>query len=321
MTYIIDLQQLWEPVVGDSASSTLSDKQLESRKNVVSVVVIAQFNEKLMKQALNSVLAQQFVREIIIVNCEENDSLEKMLSQFTSTHPRCYLVRGHKQAGLAAAYNLGAQHASGQFLLFMKGNCLLSKNGIAKLLATGIRKPAPWVVGTAEKNNALRFKPFGKIKKLFSNTLDSLHYQGQEHEVSLAGGGFHAAHIGPECLFMATSSFMELKGLDKKCFHSTFHVDLCLRIHFAGGGVYSAREFEVVAVPGTLPSLVEDLRQEWQAFSGRTHFYKKYVRRTTNDVKMFFLYGALMIGFIARAFFKLLGRLIPKSAKKPKIKK
>ncbi|MBS0286864.1 MAG: glycosyltransferase family 2 protein [Proteobacteria bacterium] len=301
MTYIIDLQRLWEGNEEGTASSAFARAQNGAHQNVVSVIVVAEPNEAMVMQTLSSVLAQKFVREVIIVNCEALPSLEKALTKFTHRHPTCYLVKGHKRAGLAAAYNLGAQHASGQFLLFIKGNCLLAKNAVASLLSTGIPKPAPWVIGAAEKKKRINFKPLAHLN-LFSNAFETQTLP----EVSLPGGGFHAAQIAPDCLFMSTQTFLELKGLDKKCFHSTFHMDLCLRVHFAGGGVYRARDFDVVACTGAGHSLRESIRSEWQAFCGRYHFYQKYVSSRKNKIIVLIGYTALLVGFLGRMCMRLL---------------
>ncbi|MGD9592653.1 MAG: glycosyltransferase family 2 protein, partial [Candidatus Berkiella sp.] len=279
-------------------------------------VVVSSVSESVLIQALKSVLAQQFVREVIIVNTQEQASIEKALTRFVRNHPKCYIVRGHQQAGLAASYNLGAQHACGQYLLFMKANCVLAKNATAKLLATGILKPTPWLIGAPEKPSTIVFKPLSRIMSLLENSFGALKYESQQlqdfPEVSLPGGGFHAASISPECLFLSAQSFLDLKGLDKKCFHSTFHKDLCLRIHFAGGGVYRAREFDVITFNANKPSSAATFRDEWQAFRGRFHFYQKYAGKQTNKFFMLFIYGALALGFISRTVANVLGLFLPK---------
>jgi len=313
LTYIIDLQRLWDGSGAESGAQ--EDAVATSRKNVVSVIVVASQSESMLLRTLRSVLAQQFVREVIIVNCEEQVAIEKALAKFVRNHPKCYIVRGHKNAGLAAAYNLGAQHASGQFLLFIKGNCVLDKNATAKLLSTGMLKPSPWVVGAAQKPMKEAFKPLSRIVSLFANSFDTLKYENNQHkalpEVSLPGGGFHASNIDPDCLFLSTQSFLELKGLDKKCFHSTFHMDLCLRIHFAGGGVYRARELDVISLAPEKETCAQELRCEWQAFCGRFHYFKKYVSKSTNKFLMLFIYAALGIGFVFRSLSCLLGLFLP----------
>ncbi|MBS0289723.1 MAG: glycosyltransferase family 2 protein [Proteobacteria bacterium] len=311
MTYILDLQRLWE-----TNTSTNSVQTSEARKkNVVSVIVVCIANEKLLLQVLQSVLAQQYIREVIIVNGEEAPSLEVNLAAFTRLYPKCHVVTADKKAGLAAAFNLGASHASGQFLLFVNGNCILPKHAVNTLLATGIRKPTPWVVGGAQQ---IQDKPaWGRLTKLF-NALDVLKYEKNDNaflpEVSLPGGGFHTSSLGPECLFLSAQSFLELKGLDRKCFHSTFHVDLCLRVHFAGGGVYRAKEVDLTTPPQLEHSLRDHIMMEWQALCGRYHFYKKHVSANTSIFLKGLHYGSLVLRFMshcAKRFFTNLKRPSP----------
>ncbi len=313
MTYILDLRRLWEGVtVSSEAQEAAAAVYLDPRKNVVSAIVVAHTNEPIILQTLQSVLAQQFIREVIIVNSEGSSSLEKTLAVFAKRHPKCHVVNGQKKDGLAAAYNLGAQYASGQYLLLFSGNCLLSKNAVLNMLATGIRKPAPWVIGGAES-----LKAQGRLKKLLSNSMHSLKYENQTShpEVSLVGGGFHTSNVGPECLFLSTATFLELRGLDEKCFHSTFHTDLCLRIHYAGGGVYRAKDLNVVVCSETTLPLVAYVRKEWQGFCGRHHFYQKYVSNNTNKLFMGVLYAGIALHFIAKLSFGLLNIALSRPTK------
>ncbi len=328
MTYILDLQRLWEEGVSVSSESqeAAAAVYLDPRKNVVSAIVVAHSNEPIMLQTLQSVLAQQFIRELIVVNCETSSSIEKTLNVFAKRHPKCHVVTGQKKAGLAAAYNLGAQYASGQFLLLFSGNCLLSKNAVLNMLATGIRKPAPWVIGGVDEKSSPLFslKPWGRLKKLLSNDLYSLKYENQNRshlEVSLVGGGFHASNVGPECLFLSTATFVELKGLDRKCFHSTFHKDLCLRIHYAGGGVYRAKDLNVIACSEPALSVGAYVRKEWQGFCGRHHFYQKYVSRNTNKILMGVLYAGIALHFIAKISFGLLNMALSRPSKQVSLAK
>jgi GT2 family glycosyltransferase len=306
LTYIIDLQRLWE----SSASVTPEQQQaaakvyLDPRKNLVSAVVVAHKDEDLLLQTLHSVLAQQFLREVIIVNGEGSASIDKALTKLAAHYPKCYLVNGQKNTGLAAAFNLGARYASGQYLLFLSGNGLLAKNAILHLLTTGIRKPTPWVIGTGEQLScSAQVSAFSQIKKILLKE-DSLKYEHSQMksfpEVSLAGGGFHASQIAPECLFIPTQTYLDLSGLDKRCYHSTFHTDLCLRIHIAGGGVYRARDAIIVTRLGKPEAFAEHFRKEWQAFRGQVHFHQKHYGKLTNKFWLAVVYASKACRFIGR---------------------
>ena len=148
MTYVIDLKRLWE----DKTRITASQKQaaakvyLDPRQNIVSVI-IAIHGENLYLQTLQAALNQLLVREVVVVNCSHSPQVEEALTQFSQSHTRVLVVAGQHTKGLASAYNLGARYATTQYFLFLTQDCLLPKNAVLKLLATGIRKPKPWVIG------------------------------------------------------------------------------------------------------------------------------------------------------------------------------
>lgn len=317
MTYIIDLHKLWEEHTDNNVGARGGDVSIDPRQNIVSVVVVATANETLLIQTLKSVLAQRFVREIIIVNCEPAQS-SSFLAKYIKLHPKCYVVSGHPKIGLAAAYNLGAQHASGQFLLFMTDACLLPKNAVMKLLSTGIRKTTPCVVGVEDKTyckEKAQVSWGAAIKGWLKTKSEKVFEANKLPEVSLPGGGVHATHVAPYCLFLNTKTFLGLKGMDKNCFHSTFHVDLCLRVHLAGGDVYWAKELDVVLQPSPRQSLRHFSNREWCALRGWYHYYKKYVSKYTNKSLMGVLYIVLMMHFLWKMSTHSLARLWPRTSK------
>lgn len=322
MTYVLDLQRLWYEAE-DTSEQTASP---ELRKNVVSAIVVAEEDEEKLILTIQSVLVQQLVREVIIVNCGNSAVIEKSLIKFTSLHSKCYIVNGQKRMGLASAYNLGAQYASGQYLLFLNANSILPKNTVMKLLTTGLRKPTPWVIGVQERRYAPSTQKIGIWAKLSGKARSKISVPSYEDskmqvEVSLAGGGFHAANVAPECLFIPTQAFLDLKGMDKKCFHSTFHRDLCLRVHLAGGGVYRARDLNLVIEQNSSLPLGMEIYRQWQAFKGIVHFYKKYVSNNTNIFLVAMNYLGLTLKFLGNFCFSLFSFVLPRTAKAPTLEK
>lgn len=325
MTYVIDLQRLWEGAAKTSAKDDTS--LLEPYKNVVSVIMVAQVEETKLLQSIQSVLAQQFVREVIIVNAEASSEVEKSLMKFASLHPKCYIVNGQRGMGLASAYNLGTQYASGQYLLFLDSRCLLTKNAIVKLLATGVRKPMPWIIGMKgfiqPQAVPMGVKPnlWAKLKQKIKNKINVLWYGVENNkmhsplEVSLPGGGFHATSLAPQCLFISTQTFLDLKGMDRKCFHSTFHIDLCLKVHLAGGGVYQAKDLYLVNNQIPPVTFGKTFSQQWQAFKGMHHFYKKYVSNRTNIFWSSVLYCGLVLRFLGNLSLSLFSFRLPRTTK------
>lgn len=308
MTYILDLQQLWN----DRSQVTLKSAKaayslaLDPKQHVVSVVLLANYKqEDHFLEALQAIVSQWFIREIIVI-CPEGFTLDRHLEKFSHTHPRCYGIPAKKSISLAEAYNLGAKYASGQFLLFMDSQILLQKNAVFKLLATGIRKSTPWVVGVKTGIDKRFSKVISKLTNFYSSY--SLNDATMVPEVSLPGGGIHTLNIASSGFLMPIKTFVELKGMDQKCSDNIFHLDLCLRIHLAGGSVYEVQEVEIEKSEkrsvSKLTALYEIFCQEWKIFRATCYFYQKYVSKETNFMWIAIRYLVLAFQALGRCTYR-----------------
>lgn len=287
MTYIIDLQRLWQEKSQVPAKGRYNHPALDPRKKMVSIVlVVCQTEYDKFKNTIQSVLSQAFVREIIIVNNQVHPSVNALLKQIKHQHSKCVVIDGDKDLSLPDLFNQGAQYASSPYLLFISSNCVLAQDAVYHMLSTGLRKPGPWLIG-AQSTSLLPLKLGIRVDRK---------NQPLMREVSLPGGGFHIAQVEPQCVFMSAVTFMDLKGMDNHCFDSAFHYDLCLRVHLGGGGVYSPKDIRLVNFEPikTKPSL----RREWQSFRGWCHFYRKHESNKSNSLKRTAVYGLLMLRFL-----------------------
>jgi len=120
-------------------------------------VVIPTLNEgELLAMTTHSILSRTRYPdfEIIVVDDGSTDGSTELYERFPN--PRIRLVRGDG-LGVARARNLGADHASGEFVVFLDGHCTVSPNwleGLAAALAppdaavagpcfTKLREPSP----------------------------------------------------------------------------------------------------------------------------------------------------------------------------------
>lgn len=288
MTYIIDLHRLWQEKLQTPAKARYAESGLDPQKKMVSIILVVNPTEydKFIK-AMQSVLAQPFVREVIIVNNQGHPSVEAFLNQVTYQYPKCVVIPADEGVGLPDLFNQGAQYASCPYLLFLDSNCVLAEDAVYYMLLTGLQKPGPWVIG-AQNNNMLPLRLGIRANPNIKRSMP---------EVSLPGGGFHIAQVHPQYVFMSSNTFMDLKGMDKHCFDSAFHYDLCLRVHLGGGGVYSPKDIRLVDFVEPL-KLKPSLRREWQAFRGWCHFYRKHEPGTANKLKITAIYSLLMLRFL-----------------------
>lgn len=296
MTYVLDLKRLWDDQTPLTASQckAAASVHLDPRQRVVSAIVAIQHNDLRFVQTLHTVLAQLMVRELIVVNATTSAAVEEALTQFSYQHPRTIMVAVNPESGLAAAYNLGAQYASTPYILFLDAYCSLPKDTVLHLLATGVRKARPWVVGAASVKTPMGFKPRVPVFKNYFSKMT----QSDLPEVSLAGGGHYADIVPSQCILLPTQTFSELKGLDKRCYHAAFHWDLCLRVHEMGGSVFQAPNVVLTACEPEGADFQTLLLKEWQSFQGWKHFYHKNFSKLTNlfAAGLFYLSLTLMVG-------------------------
>lgn len=261
MTYIIDLQRLWEErkTISSSQLQVAPGAYVDPRQCVISAIVIAQGDTLSLIQSLSALCAQVLCREVVVVDTQSSPALTTALKQFSKTYPKCILVHGQPKIGVANAYNLGARYSSGQYLLLLDPHVILSAPSLLKLLATGLRKPHPWIVGlkTQDGNPVLP-------------------------EVTMVGGGIHTGSVTADCLFLPSADFFSVKGFDAQCQHSAFHLDLCMRFHLAGGGVYKANEVDYTMLERSPQPLMKQLVLQWQACRGKWHYYQKFYSHKAN---------------------------------------
>ncbi|MDE5441505.1 glycosyltransferase [Bradyrhizobium sp. CSA207] len=104
----------------------------------VSVVIPARNAATYVGETIASALAQRDVTEVIVVDDGSTDNTAPIVRAFRD--PRLRLITSDS-AGVSAARNLGARHASGEWLLFLDADDRLRPGAVAALLAAARGAP------------------------------------------------------------------------------------------------------------------------------------------------------------------------------------
>lgn len=115
--------------------------------NTVSVIVVSYKTGDVLWPVIDSVLEQENLVELIIVNNGNPRHFIERLKRLSEKHSTIRIVNGHKNMGLAAGNNLGAEHANGKYLLFLSPDCLLQKNGVRHMVDAFNAMPESWAAG------------------------------------------------------------------------------------------------------------------------------------------------------------------------------
>lgn len=140
----------------------------------VSVVIPTHNRAPILRECLDSVLAQSFESyEVIVVNDASTDATRQILKRYRQTHGgRIQVVRGSYGApGLTR--NAGAARASGNYLLFTDDDCRVPKHWIETMLETLHRRGADALSGGFEayrlQTPAERYQHY-RMRALFGDT-------------------------------------------------------------------------------------------------------------------------------------------------------
>ncbi len=214
---------------------------------------------------------------------------EKRLRDAAIRDSRIILVTGHGNVGFAKACNLGAQRATAEMLLFLNPDCVLPEGGLTRALAVMQRYPENTLAGCylanpdgSEQRGSRRalITPINLLTEslglhwLFKNAprLNFHHTPIPDvpHEVEVISGAF---------MLITRAFFRRLTGFDEGYFLHMDDMDLCCRVHQAGGRIICIPEVRVIHFRST--SDVSGAFLEKQKARGftrylRTHCKEKY---------------------------------------------
>src|SRR3989441_5806399 len=106
-----------------------------SQNNVVSVTIVTYNSGRFIKRCLESVLAQKYpYQEIIVIDNNSTDGTADILEQFED---RCTIVYNEENIGFAAAQNQAIALSSGDWVLTLNPDVLLLPNFIQALVDAG----------------------------------------------------------------------------------------------------------------------------------------------------------------------------------------
>ncbi|MBN8530363.1 MAG: glycosyltransferase [Alphaproteobacteria bacterium] len=255
----------------------------------VSVVTVTYFTGPALWMSIESVLAQEHLKELVIVDNGNAWETVQTLRKMSEDDPRIKLITGHGNVGFARANNMGAKEASGEYLLFLNPDCLLPPGTFAKGIAALESDPKVWVVGCrlmhpdgseqggARRNLLTPWIAFVEALKLYrlapnhpSFSRMSLPAQEGEQEnqtVPATSGAF---------MMMRKETYQRLGGMDEDYFLHVEDLDFCLQVQKAGGEILYVPSIQVVHFLST--SKVSSAFLEWNKTKGFIHYFYKHFR-------------------------------------------
>ncbi len=254
----------------------------------LSIVIVSYNSRQYLGRCLRSLLdhTQGIQYEIIVVDNASQDGSAKLVA---SEFPHVRLITRTTNAGFAAAANQGIRTASGEAVLLLNPDTVISDNAFALMQSYLRAHPDIAVLGPRilDEDGSLqlscrRFPGYGQIlfsrysllTRLFPRNPLTARYLMTDWDHSTVAD---VDWLSGACMMLPRRTAEELGLLDEGYFMYNEDVDLCQRAHRAGYRVVYFPEASVVhdigRSSGTLParSIIERHRSMW-------HYYKKHLR-------------------------------------------
>ncbi|MBL8092750.1 MAG: glycosyltransferase family 2 protein [Anaerolineales bacterium] len=248
----------------------------------VSVVVLNWNTRDLLAECLRitQACADGLTLELIVVdNASTDDSVALVRRDF----PQVRVIESPANVGFAAGNNLGAQQASGRYILLLNTDAFLKPGALGAMAALLDAQPRAGLCGARLLNRDGSFQashtPFPTVSREFlilsglGRLFMGRHYpsRGPEREA----GPRPVDYVEGACLLCRPEAYRQVGGLDPGFFMYAEEVDLCMALKRAGWSVWYHPEAEVVHLGGASSSLRRPER-EGDLYVSRVRFFRKH---------------------------------------------
>jgi GT2 family glycosyltransferase len=226
-------------------------RQMQDRSVSVSIVIVNWNTRDLLIECIRSILehATDISIEIIVV---DNASADHSVQAVRKAFPSVKLIASKANLGFAAGNNLGIAEATGEHILLLNPDTLVTDDSIERMHSFLQQHPEAGAVGcrivnpdqTPQESYWMRFPSLGWLL-LRAFYLDKVVRRfGRPSTASDAP--FAVAHLLGACMMIPRSVLEELGGFDESYFLYLEETDLCCRIVGSGRQVYHLPSASIV---------------------------------------------------------------------------
>ncbi|MCD6202612.1 MAG: glycosyltransferase family 2 protein [Bacteroidales bacterium] len=190
--------------------------------------------------SLTSLKAAEFDSEVIVVDNFSNDG---NLKKFMEYYPDILFIENKGNYGFSNGNNLGARYATGEYLLFLNPDTIVTTEPLLSMLYLAEQNPGYFIVSSQQINPAGRKEnPFNVFPSFWTiNNIIKIFYLLFTGKVMRRLCNEHAMifpdWVSGSVIMMRRKVFQRLGGWDEDFWLYSEDVDLCKRARDAGGVV------------------------------------------------------------------------------------
>ncbi len=246
-------------------------------KPTLSIITISYNTRDILRACLDSIIkfTHDLDYEIIVVSTGSSDGSLEMIKDFSRKNSKVKLVDAKGNIGFGRGNNLGVEHASGEYLLFLNSDTLIFDNALKEAVDILSRHPEAGAYSCRLLNADRSFQPSGGHFPSFGNVfawqlfIDDLPFIGdlipsfhpkksqydRNQKMDWVTGAF---------MMIKRSLFNQVGGFDKNIFMYTEEMELCYRLAQAGHTTFYTNTPAIIhlggASGGSYLALTEEIK-------------------------------------------------------------
>lgn len=249
----------------------------------ISVIMVSYMTGPALHESVAAVLDDPDIFELVLVDNGSTEAGRQAINRLIVADDRVRLLQGQGNIGFAKGCNYGVTFATGELLLFLNPDAVITPGSARRLAECGTAQKTPWIVGGLLRNTEGReqrgsrrreltplsaFISFTGLHKLPG--LKSIHMEDEP----LPSGPFNVPVISGAFMMMDRETFKTLDGFDENFFLHVEDIDVCRRVRELGGNVVFHPKASVMHYGST--SDVRRQTVEFEKLKGFIYYFKKY---------------------------------------------
>lgn len=246
--------------------------QEENEKKKVSMIILCWNQLAYTKLCLESI--EKYTRspyELIMVDNGSSDGTRAYLEEYASTRANVRLILNDKNLGFAAGNNQGIEIASGEYVLFLNNDVIVTQGWLERMKRHMLQHPAVGMVGPMSNYVA----GSQQVETTYGKDLDKMQDYAATFAEEHAGEAFYVPRLIGFCLLVKKEVLDLIGGFDPKYKMGNFEDDdICLRsmitchLHIQAGDVF-IHHFGSVTFKAHSIDLDKLMKENWKYFTSK----------------------------------------------------
>ena len=191
-----------------------------------------------------------FRLDVVVV---DNDVFSDALATCKTRFTKVKFVSNTGNNGFSNGCNLGANHAKGNYFLFINPDTIVNKEALIAMLQHAIDNPNSGIVSCREKNDsgkqAKEMRFFPELKTLFGvfrSLYRCLNRKSLHSKFEVDKKIVHPDWVSGSVMLMSRRWFQKLKGWNENYWMYYEDIDLCHRVTINGGVISLLRDVHIL---------------------------------------------------------------------------